>query len=114
MQATTSAYAASLSEPADGTAELLGWPDSAPLQPTCDLPVKALGLSKKVLHSNSFQALESTTNNVQVLFAVLFNRWPSASFKLLPSCLCSTSDSLATPQASLYKMPTQRPVVFTS
>ena len=49
MQATTSAYAASMPE----TGKLLGWPDLTPLQATCDIPVKALGLSKKVPLSSS-------------------------------------------------------------
>lgn len=49
MQETASAYAASMPEPTDARAELLGWPDSAHLPPTCDLPVKDLGLSKKVV-----------------------------------------------------------------
>ena len=81
IQATTSAYASSLCEPADSTTELLGWPDSALLPPTCDLPVQALGLSKKVLLSNSFEPLTSTINHVQVAFSVLFHHWPSVSFK---------------------------------
>ena len=51
-QATTLACAASLNEPSGNTAELLGWPDATLLLPTCNLPVKALGLSKKVAHSN--------------------------------------------------------------
>ena len=49
LQETASAYAASMPEPADGKAALLGWPDSAHLPPSCDLPVKDLGLSKKVM-----------------------------------------------------------------
>lgn len=48
IQATTAVYAASMGEPTDSTSGLLGWPDATPWPPTCDLPVKDLGLSKKV------------------------------------------------------------------
>ncbi|KAL3133778.1 hypothetical protein ABBQ32_008258 [Trebouxia sp. C0010 RCD-2024] len=47
FQATTAVYAASMGEPTDSTSGLLGWPDATPWPPTCDLPVKDLGLSKK-------------------------------------------------------------------
>lgn len=66
VQATTSAYAASLHGALGSTSEPgadWDWPDATSLQPTCNLTVKALGLSKKVLHSNTIKLLSRVINN---------------------------------------------------
>ena len=67
IQATASAYAASIvgptAEPEDD--RVWGWPDAASLQPTCDLPVAALGLSKKVLQKHLQTKRNTFLNDAQ-------------------------------------------------
>lgn len=48
VQVTTTSYEGAVPELMNGTPELLGWPETSQLGPTCDLPAKELGLSKKV------------------------------------------------------------------
>ncbi len=48
MQETAASYEGAVPERVDDVGQQLGWPDTSQLQSTCDLPVKQLGLNKKV------------------------------------------------------------------
>ncbi len=51
MQATTSTYQQAAPVQFDGAPQ--GWPDMTHLEPTCNVPVKELHLSKKVTKQQS-------------------------------------------------------------
>ena len=48
VQATAASYQSAVPEVAPDSYQLPAWPDTSQLQATCELPVKELGLSKKV------------------------------------------------------------------
>ena len=66
VQATTSAYAASILRAGTAAEQEVGWGwfNANCLQPTCNLPIGALGLSKKVLLCNTIQ-ISGVINNAQ-------------------------------------------------